>query len=84
MPYVLGSLHILVALFFAVHALRSGRHVRGCFGLRILRQIGAIMASRALPRQTRVVHHRRRPGDEALGVARVALRCGWYVCCRLC
>ncbi len=25
MPYILGSIHILIALFFAVHAMRSGR-----------------------------------------------------------
>ena len=25
MPYILGSLHILVGLFFAVHAMRNGR-----------------------------------------------------------
>ena len=27
MPYILGSLHILVALFFAVHAIRTGRQM---------------------------------------------------------
>lgn len=27
MPYILGSLHILIALFFAVHAIRTGRQM---------------------------------------------------------
>jgi hypothetical protein len=42
-------------------------------GLRVLGDVGATVAGRALAGQPSVVHHRRRPGSVAASMAAVAL-----------
>lgn len=54
-------------------ALGGGRNMGGRLHLRILCNESAAMAARARPLQTRVIHHRREPGDKTAGMAGIAL-----------
>ena len=54
-------------------ALRSGRNMRGRFGLGILRQIATAMAGNTLSSSASMVHDGRRPTAVAAPMAGVAL-----------
>jgi len=66
----------------AGRTLCRGRHVGHRLHLRVLRQIGAAVAGRAL-RQGAVIHHGRGPIDEAVAVTGIALAGDRNVRCRL-